>query len=203
MDKEALEFRLNQVVYRKVLDESDCNKLNEIYLTRQLDESISVNYDFDYEKQKSSVKNLKQEHIRISSETCLLPDEEIWVHSKLISDLEYINNKFFGLNNIIMSPFNLLQYDLNGKFDWHVDQGITGAFALRRISIVIFLSNPDEYEGGQLEFLPMLKEPIKMEKGYMVAFPSHKLHRVTPVTKGIRRTMVNWISEYREGSSKY
>jgi len=45
--------------------------------------------------------------------------------------------------------------------------------------------------------MPKLKEPLKMERGYMIAFPSHKVHRVSPILSGTRRTLVSWLYEYR------
>lgn len=84
-------------------------------------------------------------------------------------------------------------YDHNeGMYDWHVDAG-GGLLSTRKISIVIQLDNPSDYEGGDL----LLKrgagdELVFKAKGAVVMFPSYMLHRVTPVTKGLRRTGVLW-----------
>jgi PKHD-type hydroxylase len=65
----------------------------------------------------------------------------------------------------------------------------------RKLSLVVQLSSPDEYEGGGLEIMAS-SEPVQVtkEKGLICAFPSFILHRVTPVTKGTRRTLVIWIA---------
>jgi PKHD-type hydroxylase len=65
----------------------------------------------------------------------------------------------------------------------------------RKLSVVLQLSDPSEYEGGDLEIMNC-SEPtqVKKEKGLVTAFPSFMLHRVTPVTKGIRRTLVVWLT---------
>jgi PKHD-type hydroxylase len=77
-------------------------------------------------------------------------------------------------------------------YDWHVDVG-GGVLSTRKISIVIQLDHPTDYEGGDL----ILKrgagdEPVFKQKGSVVMFPSYMLHRVTPVTGGLRRTAVLW-----------
>jgi PKHD-type hydroxylase len=58
---------------------------------------------------------------------------------------------------------------------------------------VLQLSDPDEYEGGNLEILSS-REPtvIEKKKGLVSVFPSYILHRVTPVTSGVRKTLVVW-----------
>ena len=83
-----------------------------------------------------------------------------------------------------------------GKYDWHVD---TIDKVHRKLSIVIQLSNPKEYEGGDLEiynYSPGEKNiitKIRRKKGHIIVFPSYLFHRVTPVTKGIRKSLVWWV----------
>jgi PKHD-type hydroxylase len=64
----------------------------------------------------------------------------------------------------------------------------------RKISITVQLSDPNDYEGGVLE-LNVGNTIVQMpkEKGCAVLFPSYILHRVTPVTKGIRKSLVLWV----------
>jgi PKHD-type hydroxylase len=71
----------------------------------------------------------------------------------------------------------------------------------RKISITIQMSESDEYAGGDLELWTGGKESIKAPrgKGVAVLFPSYILHRVSPVTDGIRKSLVLWVggSHYR------
>ncbi|MDB2656544.1 2OG-Fe(II) oxygenase [Crocinitomicaceae bacterium] len=65
----------------------------------------------------------------------------------------------------------------------------------RKLSVTVQLSDPDEYEGGDLEFMinhKTVKAPRK--KGTIVVFPSFIMHRVTPITKGTRQSIVGWVS---------
>ena len=61
--------------------------------------------------------------------------------------------------------------------------------------MVLMLSDPSEFEGGQLEIKTDSDNPITLEqkRGRAWFFPSYVLHRVTPVTKGTRRSLVLWI----------
>ena len=84
-------------------------------------------------------------------------------------------------------------HDYNeGMYDWHVDAG-TGLLSNRKISIVVQLDDPKDYEGGDL----LIKrgageEAVFKAKGAVVMFPSFMLHRVTPVTRGLRRSGLLW-----------
>ena len=67
--------------------------------------------------------------------------------------------------------------------------------APRKRSLVLQLSDPSDYEGGDLEFFVSAEPtPVERKKGLIVAFPSFVLHHVTPVTSGTRRTLVVWLS---------
>lgn len=109
------------------------------------------------------------------------------------------NRNAFGFD---ISYLNDIQYttyyaDKSGKYDWHHDTfwGNPTAFD-RKISLVIQLSDPQDYEGGDFEIDPQYEglpaEEIRA-KGTVIVFPSFIRHRVTPVTKGVRRSLVCWI----------
>ena len=61
---------------------------------------------------------------------------------------------------------------------------------MRKISLVVFLSDTKDYDGGDFEFQEEAKIPA--EKGSILIFPSFLSHRVTPVTRGLRYSLVNW-----------
>lgn len=83
--------------------------------------------------------------------------------------------------------------DVQGHYDWHIDIG-TGRFSTRKLSLTVQLSAADSYEGGDLEFhLSGLDRTQMRQQGTLIAFPSFHEHRVTPVTRGERFSMVAWI----------
>ena len=83
----------------------------------------------------------------------------------------------------------------NGShYDWHTDAA-ADTVAPRKLSVVLQLSDPEDYDGGDLE-LHGGGSPgaVNRKKGLIVAFPSFRLHRVTPVVRGIRKTLTIWVS---------
>ena len=80
-----------------------------------------------------------------------------------------------------------------GHYDWHMDLG-TGRFSMRKISISVQLSAADDYEGGDLEFHLSGLDRVKMrQQGTLIAFASFLEHRITPVTRGERFSLVAWV----------
>jgi PKHD-type hydroxylase len=80
-----------------------------------------------------------------------------------------------------------------GHYAWHVDQALRNAPA-RKLSITFQMTDPGEYEGGDLEFNARGEiEKAPRGRGKLVLFPSYLLHRVTPVTRGSRSALVTWI----------
>lgn len=83
-------------------------------------------------------------------------------------------------------------YGNGGHYDWHADLGV--GISNRKLSVVLQLSNSDEYEGGDLQMNTggsIINVP--REKGLICFFPSFVLHRVTPLSSGLRRSLVTWL----------
>ena len=98
------------------------------------------------------------------------------------------------------------EYRVNDFFDWHQDtSGIKQSNEIRKLSLTLVLSNPDTFEGGELQFYnggrpiqdmgeitaDQIKSDIKAQ-GTVIVFDSQDWHRVTPVTKGVRHSIVCW-----------
>jgi len=110
------------------------------------------------------------------------------------------NNKLF---NYAMETSEILQfgkYGVGGKYDWHQDASMANEEKHRKLSTTVQLSNPEDYEGGDFQFFSGAQEPedLKIRKqGSVVVFDSRDWHRLTPVTKGIRYSLVLWSSGRR------
>ena len=87
--------------------------------------------------------------------------------------------------------YTVYNADDQGYYDWHIDMGPDKA--RRKLSLVCQLSDPSENEGGELQINTGNIIVTEKEKGTVILFPSYLLHRVTPVTKGTRRSLVLWI----------
>lgn len=120
-----------------------------------------------------------------------------WVFEKLSDVVSSLNAQFFRLDLTgFGEPIQLTNYDQSdhGMYGWHQDYG--GRISpSRKLSIVLQLTDPARYEGGNLQVLTS-GEPqnIRKQRGLIAAFPSYTLHQVTPVTQGSRQSLVAWIT---------
>ena len=102
------------------------------------------------------------------------------------------------LPNVIYPPmFN--RYGQGMKFGAHVDGSVrihphNGAKLRTDVSATLFLTNPDEYEGGELEVEDTYgRHSVKLPAGSMVVYPATSLHQVTPITRGVRTSCFFWV----------
>lgn len=85
------------------------------------------------------------------------------------------------------------RYVDGGHYKYHKDVDMPSNQKIdRKLSAVLFLSNPKDYEGGLFEFKALENNMQKFPQGSIIVFPSYIEHRVTPVTKGERYTAVAW-----------
>ncbi len=103
-----------------------------------------------------------------------------------------------ALPHTILSPlFN--RYGEGHGFDTHVDNSIrrdprTGARIRTDLSMTVFLSDPDEYEGGELTVEDTYgAHAVKLEAGDAILYPASSLHHVMPITRGVRVASFFWI----------
>jgi len=120
-----------------------------------------------------------------------------WIYDRLAFISRSINSDFyrFDLHGFVEHmQYTVYESNDEGYYTWHVDAG-GGMDIARKLSLVLQLTDPEEYEGGELQLFTS-SEPVAVikKKGFLAAFPSYTLHRVTPVTKGIRRTLVIWVA---------
>jgi PKHD-type hydroxylase len=119
------------------------------------------------------------------------------LYRKVYDAISEINSHHFRFALSYAEPFQYSMYKAEdlGFYDLHCDSYLrnTSGF-IRKISFTILLNDPSEFEGGELLFHTE-REPRKatMQKGDMILFPSFIPHSVTPVTKGVRKTLVGWI----------
>lgn len=113
--------------------------------------------------------------------------------AKIADKVVGANNKWWGFNLCgLNEALQLTHYRAKdkGHYDWHEDWAEAGTFSIRKISGVILLS--DKFSGGEFEFLSGEAKDLTM--GSMILFPSFKTHRVKPVLKGDRWSLVFWVT---------
>jgi PKHD-type hydroxylase len=91
-----------------------------------------------------------------------------------------------------LRPFLFSRYEPGMAYGSHVDDAVMGGMRTD-VSFTLFLSDPDEYDGGELVMqTPTSEMPYRLPAGAIITYPSTFLHRVSPVTRGRRLAAVGW-----------
>lgn len=114
-----------------------------------------------------------------------------WIFERIYHVVHQVNEEHYQFKIEDLESTQVLAYKPGDYFNWHVDLG-AGVTSRRKLSIVVFLSRPEDYEGGQLMWVPTNKV-FPNEQGSMVIFPSYLLHQVERVISGKRYTLVSWV----------
>ena len=119
-----------------------------------------------------------------------------WVMDRMIGLTAQANREsfHFDLTDFAESP-QVARYTAAraARFDWHSDIGSTPIAAKRKLTVVVQLSDPAEYQGGTLDLRPdSTVHPSPTAQGSAIIFPAFTLHRVTPVTDGTRWSLTLW-----------
>ena len=108
--------------------------------------------------------------------------------------MKQTNGNHFGFEGMqITEPAQFTEYSNGGFYDWHIDSDVECSKEppVRKISMTLLLSKDDEFEGGGLELMSEGKF-ARPKQGHAIFFASFIRHRVVPVTKGTRRSLVMW-----------
>ena len=108
--------------------------------------------------------------------------------------IQKANRNHFGFNNIqITENAQFTEYPKGGFYDWHMDSDVNMQHepTVRKISMTVLLSPKNQFEGGDLELMAPGKY-AKLEQGHAICFASFLNHRVAPVTRGVRQSLVMW-----------
>jgi len=119
------------------------------------------------------------------------------MYKQIENQLSIVNLNHFGFDGITLTePAQFTEYPKGGFYDWHMDLnafGQEGQNPIRKISMTLLLSDPKDFTGGDLMFSEMGdKKPVPLKQGQAIFFASFLRHKVAPVKKGIRRSMVMW-----------
>ena len=165
-------------VYESVFSASDCARIRELGAAQRLWKGRSSSEDEGY---------------RVCDTSFLEEDASTKFVFARLRDLVRSVNGLYGLDAAgFGEPLHYIRYDTGGHFDWHTDLGI-GPMSTRKISVSVQLSDPETYEGGDLEFCPHGVIDRFRGIGNAIAFPAYIAHRVHPVSRGARNALVAWI----------
>ena len=140
----------------------------------------------EYMKDKDSLVNKDIRKTTVTFEPYYSPVGCILTTHMLEINRHQWNYDIRGIQDI-----QIAHYTEGGHYDWHTDTTPPDENNIqRKLSGVLMLSDPNDYEGGVLEIKDSEMPPLK--QGMLIVFPSFMKHRVTKVTKGNRFTAVAW-----------
>jgi len=173
--------------------------INPIFTPEQC--QMVINAGRSEPKQNASVgsdKDTKEGHIDTETRTSHIS----WIPFKKMNDMykdiekimKTTNGNHFGFDGMrITEMAQYTEYPEGGFYDWHVDNDVnfTHEPPVRKISMTLLLSPESEFEGGDLE-LQSEGKIAKLKQGQAIFFASFIRHRVTPIIKGNRKSLVMW-----------
>jgi PKHD-type hydroxylase len=116
------------------------------------------------------------------------------MYKRIDNIMKTTNGNHFGFDNMqITEPAQYTEYPEGGFYEWHVDNHINMQHepTVRKISMTCLLSPENEFEGGDLELQDEGKV-AKIKQGHAIFFASFIRHRVKPVIRGNRKSLVMW-----------
>lgn len=119
------------------------------------------------------------------------------IYKPVLDTFNSANQQFFNFDLEGVEPPQLTEYDADyqGEYKPHRDIAPPKENGIqRKLSMVVQLTPEDAYEGGNLEFPDSAEYDVSLtkEQGTAIIFPSYLLHGVTPVTWGLRKSLVVW-----------
>ncbi len=115
-----------------------------------------------------------------------------WIFDRIDAVVKEVNETY----RFDLSGYNWIQiarYSEGNYYDWHLDIG-EKLSSTRKLSITVQLSDPADYDGGELQLFTYTKEKPTRNIGSVIVFPSFLTHRVAPVTRGVRWSLVAWVN---------
>ena len=119
-----------------------------------------------------------------------------WVSTIFTHYFHIANREIFEYDLTEMESVQVTKYDKSHFYGWHSDYGTSSDEDLtRKLSMSIILTDPEEYSGGKLQFIDYHGRVQNADKarGTVVVFDSRTPHRVTPVLRGQRISLVAWM----------
>ena len=116
------------------------------------------------------------------------------MYNQINEFIQKANRNHFGFGDIqITEQAQFTEYPEGGFYDWHMDTDVNMSHEppVRKISMTCLLSPENQFEGGDLELMAPGKR-VKLKQGHAIIFASFLQHRVAPVTRGVRQSLVMW-----------
>ena len=166
-----------------------------IFTPKLCQELIDLNKTLEKEKGKILRPDENKLDLKIRKSTIsFIPFDKMKnVYGDINNLVQKINRNNFGFGDIqITEEAQITEYSKDDFYNWHTDTSINmiDEPPVRKLSMTVLLNDPREFEGGNLEIANLVMNP--MQQGHAAIFASFLQHRVAPITKGVRRSLVMW-----------
>ncbi len=196
--------------FNNAIPEHVCDQITKFGLEKSECEQGIIG---DFSKKIKEGKTLTEEdrkRIKIKRDSIVSFFSEPWVYNVVHPFVRVANtNAGWSFDWDFTEACQFTEYAKNQFYDWHCDswdapydepENLDRHNKMRKLSVSCLLTDPKEYEGGDLEFKAKTSDGEEViiapteavTKGAVIVFPSFVWHRVKPVTKGIRRSLVMW-----------
>ena len=172
--------------YDKIFTDSELDLLENLYT----DSELKLGEIQNSEKIDTSVRNSNIKFIPSSE------PQNRWLFERLTGIINNANERFFQFELNRIETLQYTVYEPGQYYQDHIDLGYTNPNnAIRKLSFSLQLTDPTTYKGGDL-ILKHSSEPetARRDRGSITFFPSYILHEVTPVTEGVRKSLVGWVT---------
>tara|TARA_R110000824_G_scaffold396623_1_gene598303 strand:+ start:209 stop:847 length:639 start_codon:yes stop_codon:yes gene_type:complete len=188
-----------------------CEEIKRYALQQRNQQALTG--QFNYVDSNVALTPKESKDLKKTRNSNILWMNDPWIYKQIYPFVQNAN-KAAGWNFKLEFPekMQFTQYNIGQHYKWHCDSwtkpyNMPGGQLdgkMRKLSMTLNLSDPDDYDGGDLEFdLQAGHSPLEKNtthvckeikpKGSLVVFPSFVWHRVVPVTRGTRHSLVNWI----------
>ena len=174
---------------------------------KQLQDQMAVTGGYGGKKlNKKQIQNLKKKR-----DSNIVQMNDRWIYNEIQPYIHQANaNADWNFQWDMSESCQFTKYTKDQYYDWHCDSwdkpydkpDTPSHGKIRKLSVTVTLSDPKDYKGGELEFDFRNLDPDKkrnvrkcteiLPKGSLVVFPSQVWHRVCPVKKGKRHSLVIW-----------
>jgi len=194
------EKRMNLINNYFILEEAVTNRFCDhvIEYGKYLKEQVATTWGYN----PNTLNDYDRQELEKTRKSKITWMSDNWMYREIQPIIHQVNAQAgWNFQWSMTESFQFTKYEGNQKqhYDWHTDSGDADDNGLtRKISASLILANDDEYEGGDFQICipnPNQNKIINIklkQKGTMIFFPSFVWHRVVPVTKGTRYSLVCW-----------
>jgi PKHD-type hydroxylase len=169
---------------------------NEVFTPQECAKIIALGKKQFMHEALVGEENVANKKVRKSKTSWIFPnDEHNWIFYRMTNLVEQLNREYFNFNLFgFTEGFQFTEYEApGGYYSKHIDKMF--GKTIRKLSITVQLSDPTDYQGGDLElFFGGKPDVMDKAQGKAIAFPSYVVHEVKPVTKGTRYSLVAWVT---------